>query len=281
MCRSSIDRARAGALERVGAQRVADLAHRRGGLHPAPADVADHDPEAPVGQLERVVPVAARVVARVAGDVADDELVAGQLRQRGRQQRALQRRGGRVLAREQAGVVEREPGAPAELLGELELARRVLAPGLRPDERHRAERAAAGGQRDDHHRVHLQLADELDLLLVERGGLQQRAVDHRVELGAAAADHGGRAGRRVGIGRVALLQLARPADLVGVDVGDRDLLVAAGRRPPRVGRRTSPRARGRRAGRPPRASRRGPSRRPAPGWRRRGTRAPPRAGGAR
>ena len=79
-----------------------------------------------------------------------------------------------VLAREQAGVVEREPGAAADLLGQFELARRVLAPRLGPDERHRAQRAAAGGERDDHHRVHLQLAHELDLLLVERGGLEQR-----------------------------------------------------------------------------------------------------------
>ena len=76
------DLGRAGALERVGAQRVADLAHRRGGLHPAPADVADHDPDAAVGELEGVVPVAAGVVARVAGHVAHDQLVAGQLGQR-------------------------------------------------------------------------------------------------------------------------------------------------------------------------------------------------------
>ena len=48
-------------------------------------------------------------------------------------------------------------------------------------------------------------------------------VDLRVELGAAATDHRGRAGRRVGVGRVALLQLTRPADLLGIDVGDRDL----------------------------------------------------------
>jgi hypothetical protein len=221
--------ARAGsALERVGAQRVADLAHRGRRLDPAPADVADHDPEAPAGELERVVPVAAGVVARVAGHIADDELVAGQLRERGREQRALQGRRRGVLAGEQAGVVERDPRPPADLLGELELTRGVLAAGLGPDERHRAERAAARGERHDHHRVHLQLADELDLLLVERGGLEQRAVDDGVELGSAGADDRGRAGRGVRIRRVALLQLVRPADLLRIDVGDGDRVAVVG-----------------------------------------------------
>ena len=213
-----------GALERVRAQRVADLAHRRGRIHPAPADVADHDPDAPVRQPEGVVPVAAGVVARVARHVAHDELEPGQIGERRRQQRALERFGDGVLAREQPRVVEREAGAAAELQRQLELARRVLAPGLGPHERHRAERAVAGDQRDHHRRVHLEFADEPALLVVQRRGLHQRRVDDRVQLRAAGADHVRRAGWGVRIRRVALLELARPADLVRVDVRHGGLL---------------------------------------------------------
>ena len=233
-------------------------------------------PKRPSREPERVVPVAAGVVARVRRHVADDELEPGELGQVAGQQRALQGLGGAVLALEQPRVVEREAGAAAELLGQLELARGVLAARLRPHEGDRPERALAGGERHDHHAVHLQLAHEPHLLLVERRRLQQRAVDHRVELRAAAADDRGRAGRRVRVGRVLLLQLARPADLLRIDVGDRDLAVAA-----RAGPRTSRRGSGPRAARPPRASGSGPASGRAPGWRRPGTRAPPRGGGAR
>jgi hypothetical protein len=88
---------------------------------------------AAVAQREGVVPVAARVVAGVARQVADGELMAGDLRQRGGQERSLEGLRGPVLAGEQPRVVERQPGAAAELLGQLELARGVLAAGLGVD----------------------------------------------------------------------------------------------------------------------------------------------------
>ena len=47
------------ALERVGAQRGADLRHQCAGLDAAPDDVADHEREPAAPELEHVVPVAA------------------------------------------------------------------------------------------------------------------------------------------------------------------------------------------------------------------------------
>ena len=271
---------RPGALERVGAQRVADLAHRRGRVHPAPADVADHDPEAAVGEPERVVPVAAGVVARVARrrsarrarSRAARAASAGSSARWSVSAVACSRANSRAWS---SASPARRPSSSASSSSRVEYWRpdsahtNVIAPSVRP-------RAASGTTITE-----CICSSRTSWICSSSSAAASSSarVDHRVELRAAGADHRGRAGRRVGVGRVALLQLARPAHLLGVDVGDRDLLVAAAGR--RAGPRTSRRAAGRRAARPPRASPPGPSTRRAPGWRRRGTRAPPRGGGAR
>ena len=102
-------------LERVGAQRAAQLAHRRGRLRPVPDDVADRDPQPPAGQLERVVEVPARggAVGRRAGSAP---------RARARpacgsdvgQQRLLQRQRQVVLGLVAPRAPERLPAQPRQ-----------------------------------------------------------------------------------------------------------------------------------------------------------------------
>ena len=80
----------------VGAERVAQLSHQRGGRHAAPGDVADRDVHDPVGALHDVVPVAADLEAGAAGLVARGGVDGVDLRDAG-EQAALQRRRDRVL----------------------------------------------------------------------------------------------------------------------------------------------------------------------------------------
>ena len=86
---------RAQPLERVGAQRVLQPRHPRGGVEAVADDVADRDPGVAVAQRDHVVPVAADLGVGAAGDVAGRDPEAGQLRQALGQQAALQRLGDR------------------------------------------------------------------------------------------------------------------------------------------------------------------------------------------
>ena len=75
------DDAPATALERVRAQRVAQLAHQRGRADAVPDDVAHRDAEPAAVEREHVVPVAADVGARAARHVARRDQQPGHLRQ--------------------------------------------------------------------------------------------------------------------------------------------------------------------------------------------------------
>src|SRR5690606_13725927 len=93
------------------AQRVAQLAHRRGGGHTVPRDVADDDGEPPVRQREDVVPVATDPPA-VPGGVAGLDGPACRLRQRLGQRSALEDLGGAAVG--EPAQIERLDGVPAQ-----------------------------------------------------------------------------------------------------------------------------------------------------------------------
>ena len=63
-------------VDRVGAQRGAQLAHRHGRLDAAPDDVADDDADATARKRDDVVPVAAHLGLAAARQVAHGELDA-------------------------------------------------------------------------------------------------------------------------------------------------------------------------------------------------------------
>ena len=105
------DLRRAVALERVGADRVAQRAERRRRRQALARHVAHDEQHAPAGQRDRVVPVAADLGLRRRRQVARAERDARQRRQRLRQQAALQRLGDAVLAAERARVVDRQRDA--------------------------------------------------------------------------------------------------------------------------------------------------------------------------
>ena len=140
------------ALERVRAQRGADLRHQRAGLHPAPDDVADHERDPAAPELEHVVPVAAHAGVDRGRAVGGRERDAGDDRQRGGQHRPLHRLDD-VALRVQAGVLDRDRGTVGgELQQVASRARRSggarasprAAPRSRAPRRAAARRAASG-----------------------------------------------------------------------------------------------------------------------------------------
>ena len=113
-------------LERVRAQRAAQLAHRRGGFGAVADDVADRDPQPPAGQLDDVVEVAARRGA-LGRQVADRDLEPVRARQRLRQQRLLER--GRQVV---LGLVDPRP---AQRLAAQARQRQQVVAVVRPERR--------------------------------------------------------------------------------------------------------------------------------------------------
>jgi hypothetical protein len=91
-------------LEGIGAQRVAELAHQRGGLDCVSGDVADHQSEATVGQGDGVVPVPSDADLAAAGHVAGREGDAGRLRHLVDEDAALERLDEPVLVLVGAGA---------------------------------------------------------------------------------------------------------------------------------------------------------------------------------
>ena len=77
-------RRRLHAVERERTQGVPQLRHRRGRLDALSHHVADDEPQAPVGEVERVEPVATDVELRRSGEIACGELHAFDARQRHR-----------------------------------------------------------------------------------------------------------------------------------------------------------------------------------------------------
>ena len=86
------------AVEGVDAQRAAELAHGRRGLHPAADDVAHDGADPDGGEGDDVVPVAADVDVGDSGEVTGREPEAGCVGQLGGDQAPLQRLGDAVLA---------------------------------------------------------------------------------------------------------------------------------------------------------------------------------------
>ena len=98
----------------VGAQRVAELAHRGGGLRTVSGHVADDHRRGVRAEVDDVVPVAADLGALGPRQVSHGVPRAGQRRQGGRQQRTLQVLGDGQLCQEQQRPLERLRAQPAE-----------------------------------------------------------------------------------------------------------------------------------------------------------------------
>ena len=115
------DRRRRPAFERVGTRAGPQLAHHRRGPDPAARDVADHQIHRAIGILDRVVPVAAHVDTRAAGQISSRELDAGDVGQAVGEEASLERLRHAVLVPVEAGVVGRERAPVREVLRDAEV----------------------------------------------------------------------------------------------------------------------------------------------------------------
>ena len=87
----------------------------------AARDVADHQIHRAIGILDRVVPVAAHVDTRAAGQISSSELDAGDVGQAIGEEASLERLRHAVLVSVEAGVVGRERAPVREVLGDPEV----------------------------------------------------------------------------------------------------------------------------------------------------------------
>ena len=209
---------RPGAVECVGAQRVAELAHHRRRLESVTRDVADHQAHVAVAERYRVVPVAAHVDLGGGRQVARREFHTGDVWELPRQQALLEGDDRVVLLRVQASVVHGHSRPAGEVLGEAQVLLVVAAARFRMDERERAERARARDQGHDHHRAEPDLAERPQLFRIRDRLLEHLPGDLWIQLRAARADHVGHARGRVRVEGEARAQLLREPDLLGVHV---------------------------------------------------------------
>ena len=93
-------------------------------------------------------------------------------------------------------------------------------------ERDHPEHPVAQPHRDEHRRAQPDRAQQLEVLGIARRLLEHLVADLAVQLGGAAAQHAVDARARAGVGRVALLDVARELHPRRVDVLDRDALDA-------------------------------------------------------
>ena len=100
----------------------------------------------------------------------------------------------------QARIVDRDGCAAAQMLGELEVVLVVEPLGIGRDEHQRTERAAGGGQRHAHRRLHAELPQDLVMFRAERRCRQQLVADVAVEDRLARAHDAGCALQLVGLG---------------------------------------------------------------------------------
>jgi hypothetical protein len=113
-----------------------------------------------------------------------------------RRLRLLARAHGRAVER---GVVDGERGARRQLLRERELRVAVAPPRLGGHEAHRAEHVAARDERHGERRGEADLAQDAQVLLVLRGGHEQRVRDVGEQDRLPRPHHLVRAGPRLGI----------------------------------------------------------------------------------
>ena len=155
-----------------GAQRVAGVGGHGRRLGTAAGDVADHHHPAP-GDAEGVVEVAADLVLGAGRAVHRGDGPAGDVRQRRRQQAALQGRGdlrpfalAALEIGEQAGVVERQRHTTGEDAGEVGVVRAEAPAGVANADGQHPRRPPAGSQLDGDRRAHAEGEQELQILLV-------------------------------------------------------------------------------------------------------------------
>jgi hypothetical protein len=127
----------------------------------------------------------------------------------------------------QAGVVDREAGAAAHLFGERQVVGGEAPPGRGRDERERAERAAARGERGDDGRREPDLAQQGEVRGTPRARREHVVRDLGVELRPPGPHHGRHARRRVGRRGVVAPDLPRPRHPRGVGVRHGGLLERA------------------------------------------------------
>jgi hypothetical protein len=97
--------------ERVRAGDTAELAHRRRRGNPATGDIAEHDPDPPLGERERVVPIATDLGPGAGGLVVGGELDARHVGQPLRQEPALELDRDPVILVVELRLADRERGA--------------------------------------------------------------------------------------------------------------------------------------------------------------------------
>ena len=117
-----------------------------GGFGTLAADIADREPPATPGNLEHVVEVAANLIPLARCLVRCRQVHAGDARQLGRQQAALQRAGGLPLLRVEPGVVQGKRRTPGQILRQIQGISRHC-PAARPADHEDSGAAVAGAQR--------------------------------------------------------------------------------------------------------------------------------------
>ena len=176
--------------------------------------VGAHDPADPLEQ----VPQEAVEVEMREGGLRDDLEVAQA------SDRLFRIRACLALSREEHRVVHGQRRSAREAFRERHLGLAVLALRLRPGQRQRAERVAAGDQRHRHGGARSELGDQLEVPLVtNRRGQRLRvelAEDHRLP----RAQRPRRRLRRVDGRRIEHPHLAQQVFLPGIDSRHRDLM---------------------------------------------------------
>ena len=213
---------------RRGAHGVAHERGERGGGDALAGHVAEeHEVAAAVGGHD-VVEVAADLGALLAGLVGRGAAPAGQLRQALGQQAGLERVRDADLRLVQARVLDRGRGAQREILREREVVVAEAAAAVGGDQRERAERLLSPT------RIGTTITERMPIARIASScsGSVDRLLEHLVgdvaeQLGRAAAQDRGHAGRGVRVRRVAAAQILGHRDLGRVGVGERDLLDAA------------------------------------------------------
>ena len=205
---------------RRGAQHMAGEGGQRAAARAAAGHVADHHHPAAV-DLEGVVEVAADPVLLPRRAVQRGEAEARDLRQRGRQQRALERARDRRALAVEPRVLHREAGAPPDLRAQLEVGL-VKAPRLGVDERDHAVGVPLAATIGTITTSACQAAHQLEQLGSSTASVSSSSGISGTSCGWPSRRTWAEPPRR-SCGRVLLGELARELDLGRVAVDDRDL----------------------------------------------------------
>ena len=127
----------------------------------------------------------------------------------------------------EARVVDRRRGAAGKLLRHAQVVFVEAASGFGADERDRAHDLVTDREWNAHVRPEAELADQVEVELVDGGCVEHLVGDLRYELGLPAADDAHRALVDLGVRRVALPQLARECHLCRICVRERERVDAA------------------------------------------------------